>query len=107
MMLNTGCQGAMISRAGVGQPWLIQQLVAESQGTDFSPPATSIIGQILLEHVQRLIGLLNNERMAIFQARSFAKYYARRLLNQDKFAQAMNLCLDFSTLENLINTFFF
>ncbi len=37
-MLGTGCAGVMISRAGVGQPWLINQLIAEFQHHAFTSP---------------------------------------------------------------------
>lgn len=106
-MLNTGCHGAMICRAGVGQPWLIQQLTAENQATPFSPPSPPIIGQILLEHVKCLANLLHSEKKAIFQARTFAKYYARSLQNRDSFARAINDCHDLFVLEKLVNDFFF
>ena len=38
-MLTTGCAGMMISRAGVGQPWLIAKLMAEMKGETFAPPS--------------------------------------------------------------------
>ena len=37
-MLATGCDGAMIARAGVGQPWLIKQLVASLNKESFTKP---------------------------------------------------------------------
>lgn len=105
-MLDTGCAGVMISRAGVGQPWLIQQLLTEMNNTDFTPPAIQQIGEILLEHILHLMNLLQNEYFAIIQARKFAKYYARRLENKIDFCAAINDCTSFKALETLVKHYF-
>lgn len=91
-MYATGCAGVMIGRAGVGQPWLVQQLVSEMKGEQFILPSFEEVGSIYLDHVLRLITLLGNEKFAIFQARKFAKYYARRLPNKLEFCEEMNTC---------------
>src|SRR5579872_76361 len=38
-MFSTGCAGVMIARAGVGQPWLIRQLITAMQQESFSLPS--------------------------------------------------------------------
>lgn len=91
-MFATGCAGVMISRAGVGQPWLIGKLIAEMNNEIFTVPSLKQIGLIFLDHVQRLAELLNSEKFAIIQARKFAKYYARRLANRMEFSNAVNGC---------------
>lgn len=91
-MFSTGCAGVMIARAGVGQPWLIRKLIAEMQQTPFSKPGIAEIGELFNEHVIKLSSLLLNEKFAIFQARKFAKYYARELPNKTEFCHAINQC---------------
>lgn len=58
----TGCAGVMISRAGVGQPWLIAELTAKMQGQDFSLPSRKEISNAFLQHVTHLAQLLAVER---------------------------------------------
>lgn len=91
-MLATGCSGAMISRAGVGQPWLIAKLAAEMQQKEFTPPSAKQIGRMLIEHVESLTKLLNSEKFSILQARKFAKYYARHLPYKLTFMEEINRC---------------
>lgn len=105
-MLATGCAGVMIGRAGVGQPWLIQKLIHELQQTPFLPPSLAQIGAILLEHIERLIKLLNNEKFAILQARKFAKYYARDLTDRQAFHLEINSCETFHQVETLCGRYF-
>ena len=96
-MLDTGCAGVMIGRAGVGQPWLIAQLMAELQNKTFTLPTQRESCDAMLEHVARLAVLLKNEKFAILQARKFAKYYARQLPDRAAFCEAVNGCHDLPT----------
>ncbi|MDX2165390.1 MAG: tRNA-dihydrouridine synthase family protein [Gammaproteobacteria bacterium] len=83
-MLDTGCAGVMIGRAGVGQPWLIRKLIAEYNGESFIEPSLSEISQMFFQHVSDLADLLGNEKFALIQARKFAKYYS------EEFSQKIN-----------------
>jgi len=105
-MLATGCAGAMIGRAGVGQPWLIAKLVADMQGKPFTLPSQQEIGAIFLCHVEQLCGLLQNEKQAILQARKLAKYYARTMPDREQWMLAMNQCLSLRHLQQLVSAFF-
>ena len=105
-MFATGCAGVMISRAGVGQPWLIGKLIAEMRQEKFVKPSVTEIGAIFLEHVSQLAQLLNNEKFAILQARKFAKYYARSLVNKMDFCKAINVCEDLDDLKSICTQYF-
>jgi tRNA-dihydrouridine synthase B len=105
-MLATGCAGAMIGRAGVGQPWLIKRLQAELNGEIFIVPSNIEIGQMFIKHVQGLMGLFEREKFAILQARSIAKYYARKLPNRAEFCLAMNGCESYADFEKIVHDFF-
>lgn len=105
-MFKTGCAGAMIGRAGVGQPWLIQQLIAQSKQLPYSPPTNTIIGELFLEHILGLCDLLYQEKFAIIQARSFAKYYARQLPHKRDFLEAFNQCVTLDHATKIIKNFF-
>lgn len=106
-MLDTGCAGVMIGRAGVGQPWLISQLTAQLNQQDYIPPSNLEIGNLYLEHITYLAHLLRNEKVAILQARSFSKYYARKLKNKVEFCLAVNQCESLMQLEQLCLEYFY
>ncbi len=105
-MFATGCAGVMIARAGVGQPWLIGKLIAEMNRNKFILPTPKEIGLIFMEHVQRLAELLNSEKFAIIQARKFAKYYARGLVNKMEFSSKVNHCEKIDELKFICTQFF-
>ncbi len=105
-MLATGCAGVMISRAGVGQPWLIKKLLAEINNEKFISPSLQQIGNIFLEHISELSQLLGQEKFAILQARKFAKYYARGLTKRLEFNEAVNHCISIPELQKICKRYF-
>ncbi|MBV9575867.1 MAG: tRNA-dihydrouridine synthase family protein [Gammaproteobacteria bacterium] len=105
-ILATGCQGAMISRASVGRPWLIGKLIAELKQENFSLPSISEIGTIFITHLEHLTSLLGNEQAAILQARKFAKYYARDLTTRMAFRTAINSCESLKALRKITEEYF-
>lgn len=105
-MLATGCAGVMIGRAGVGQPWLVKKLIAEMKNETFVLPSFKEISHIFLEHVERLRDLLASEKLAILQARKFAKYYARGISQRSEFTDAMNSCNSLTDLRIITTQYF-
>ena len=83
-MFNTGCAGVMIGRAGVGQPWLIAQLIAELSGKIFVKPSAQEIFTLFLEHIEALAELLGSEKLAILQGRKMVKYYLRDRVDKNE-----------------------
>ena len=105
-MMQTGCAGAMIGRASVGQPWLIGQLLASCRQEAFLRPSVQKIGQLFIEHVYSLSKLLNNEKFAIIQARKFAKYYARDIEQRMDFCFEINQCQRFDDFQHICENYF-
>ncbi len=105
-MFATGCQGVMIGRAGVGQPWLTKKLIAAMQQESFVPPSALEIATLFIQHVRELSILLANEKFALLQARQFAKYYARELPLRSEFCAALNQCDTLAELENITFHYF-
>jgi tRNA-dihydrouridine synthase B len=76
MLQATNCAGVMIARASMGQPWLFAELEAHYHQRSFSKPTPSAIGEIFIDHIERL-ALLDSEFHAVLQARKMGKYYGR------------------------------
>jgi tRNA-dihydrouridine synthase B len=105
-MLATGCAGVMVGRAGVGQPWLIGQLQAAINQEEVVLPLMRERGEVLLQHVERLVELMQSEKFAIIQARKFAKYYARQMPLRQEFHEAVNQCEDLVSFAKLCQSYF-
>lgn len=105
-MLATGCAGVMVARAGVGQPWLLAQLAAQLQQEKFSPPSLTEIGKMFWQHVTELANLLASDELAVIQARKFAKYYARPMVNKIEFCEQVNRCNNLFDLQKIYLNYF-
>lgn len=105
-MLATGCAGAMISRAGVGQPWLIRQLIAAMQQLSFIAPSNAEIALLFIEHIEALTELLGSEKFSLLHARQLAKYYARQLPNKLVFCEAVYQCVTVDALRAVALRYF-
>jgi len=104
-MLATGCSGVMVSRASVGQPWLIRQLTAD---TSLAEPTPEESARIFCLHTLLLARFHRSEQSALLQARRFSKYYARHLQGEDLhfFCQGVIACRTLSQLKTLTKKYF-
>jgi len=105
-MLATGCAGVMISRALVGQPWLISKLIAEINGEYFSLPTAKEIGELFILHVAKLAEIIMSSKMAVIQARKLAKSYAASLKDRKEFCSLINSCDSFLEFQQLCQKYF-
>ena len=100
-LTETQCPGVMVARATMGRPWLFKELTEP----EFIKPSNKQIGAMLLQHVQGLIEL-ENETVALLQARSFAKYYGRSAGVNQEFAEKTKQLHNFSQLKRLVSSYF-
>lgn len=105
-MFATGCDGVMIGRAGVGQPWLIGKLIAEMKGEKFVLPTPQETAAVFFEHISDLIELVGSEKVAVLQARKLAKYYGRGLTNRLALVKEASGCESLGELREICGRYF-
>lgn len=103
---TTGCDGVMIARASVGQPWLFQQIAEELQGQVFNRPSNRGIAELLIQHANNLAHLLHAEKPAVLQMRKLTKYYSRGQPWQKYCLDQVYQCETLEALHRVIGEFF-
>ena len=88
-MLETGCAGVMIARAGSGKPWIFQQLLQEFSGKHYAPPPITEIIQLFNQHIAGLTAL-EGEFKAALESRKLLHYYFRDYLTPAQLAALMH-----------------
>ena len=74
MMEETGCDGVMIARGAMGNPWVFSEICAALDGRDFTPPPASERFEVALTQVREMIGE-KGERVGIAEAKKHLAWY--------------------------------
>lgn len=103
MLDETGCDGVMIGRAALGNPWMIYQTVKYLETGELigEPTAREKIDVCIL-HLDRLIAL-KNENIGVREMRKHASYYLKGIRGNAKARNAINECNTRAELVALLN----
>ncbi len=74
MMDETGCDGVMIARGAMGNPWLFAEIAAAMDGTDFVLPPAAERFEVALSQVREMIAE-KGERVGVAEAKKHLAWY--------------------------------
>ena len=74
MLNETGCDGIMIARGAMGNPWIFDELIAHFEGREFIPPSPEEIIDEAVRHLDYMCKF-KEEQFAIPEARKIMTYY--------------------------------
>jgi tRNA-dihydrouridine synthase len=74
MMDRTGCEGVMVGRAALGNPWLPAAMGGSPSG--FPPPPAEIY-RVFCIHLEKMIDWVGSERRAVLRMRKHLVWYTR------------------------------
>ncbi len=90
MLCETGCDGVMIGRAALGNPWLFGRIRSFLMTGEEPPPTDpQTIGDTLIEHL-RLEASIAGQGRAVLRMRKFAAWYSRGLHGAAAFRNRIN-----------------
>ena len=106
MLRQTGCDGVMIARAALGDPWLFERVNAAIEGLP-EPPAPNLQARMnaLRRQVEEMVDL-KGEYTAMPQARAQAIHYMKGLKGAAALRRAACSLTYLSDLDSLIDTVF-
>ncbi len=76
MFRETGCDGIMIARGALGNPWLFTEIIAKLEGREFVPPTLAERMETALGQVRFMVEE-KGERVAIAEARKHLSWYIK------------------------------
>lgn len=89
MMTETGCDGVMIARGGLGNPWLFRQSLALLRGDEPVPPTPAERLAAARRHLE-LFAATSGERIAVREMRKHAAWYAKGIPGAAQFRDRVN-----------------
>ena len=103
MLEETGCDGILIGRGAMGNPWIFRQIRRYlEEGIEEGKPSSEEIISMLLQHAKLLVEA-NGELIGIRQMRSHAAWYMKGFPNAAKLRGRVNTIETLADLEALFS----
>jgi nifR3 family TIM-barrel protein len=105
MKVRTGCNGVMIGRGAIRNPWIFQQIMSIHRGEAVRDPALSERKSLILEHFHLLSGTLG-EKQAALSMRGLLLSYTKGLPRSSRFRQQVTNIKDSVALTRTVDDYF-
>lgn len=105
MKNKTACDGVMIGRGAIGNPWIFRQILELEKGLPSREPELSERRALILEHFNQL-SLIIGENRAAKMMRGLLLWYTKGLPHSGRFRGTMTSIKDFDTLVSAMDQYF-
>ena len=105
MLRETGCDGVMVGRGALGNPWLIGNILCHLSGTGISLPSVAAREDIIRRHLMLAIEL-NGEKIGTRDFRKHLLWYTKGLKGGAQFRQAAGRISDRESAWKALEDFF-
>jgi nifR3 family TIM-barrel protein len=105
MLEETGCDGVMLARGAMGNPWIFRETLALLEGRVIPPPTAAERGEVALQHLE-LFAALEGERVAVREMRKHLAWYAHGVPGAALFRGRVNNLPSRGAMEEAIGDFF-
>jgi len=106
MKAQTGCDGVMIGRGAVRNPWIFRQILDLQQGLPAAEPGLEERKRFLVDHY-RLLCESMSERNAALTMRGLLIAFTKGLPNSSRLRASVSRIIDQETLFAITNEYFF
>jgi tRNA-dihydrouridine synthase len=102
---RTGCDGVMLARGAVNNPWLFTQVKQLEQGLPLVEPTLSDRRGLILEHFQGLREIMGEHRASLVM-RGLLLRYTKGLPHSSEFRGSISRIHDMETLISAMDNYF-
>ena len=105
MLERTGCDGVMIGRGALGNPWIFSRTIRYMETGDVPPPPTSKERLRYLLEFARSLSHLKGEYVACRDIRKFIKWYTKGMPQAKEMRQKAVLVESIEELEDIVESY--
>ena len=105
MKRQTGCDGVMIGRGAIGNPWIFEQILEMKDGRPVHQPGLHERRDLIMEHF-RLLSVQIGEEKAARNMRGLLLRYTKGLPHSTRFRGMITRIKDWDTLTSALGHFF-
>ncbi len=102
MLRETGCDGLMIARGMLGNPWIFARMKSQLEGSEMSPPTLPAVREMILRHT-RLAIQYKGEACAMRQMRKQIAWYTSGFPYSVKLRQRLGSIVTYAELEKALD----
>ena len=104
MLSVTGCDGLMLARGTMGNPWLFEEIISEINGNHYVLPDLDIRLNEAMVQVKEMI-TDKGERTGVLEARRQLAYYIKNVKGSAEARGRLNNAQSLEELEDIVNRF--
>ena len=101
----TGCDGVMIGRAAVRNPWIFRQILQLEKGLPLQEPDLTERRSAIMEHFGLLSGSMNEHKAAVYM-RGLLLRYTKGLPKSSRYREKFTQIKDLKSLVSTMDTYF-
>ena len=101
MFRETGCDGVMIGRGALGNPWIFTEIAAACKGVPYTPPSMREKMQVALRQVRAMVAQ-KGEHTGVAEGRKHLAWYIRDLPGAAALRNRVMRAEDLATFETII-----
>lgn len=105
MLEQTGCDGVMVARGVLGNPWIFSEALALGEGREAPPPSPAERLATAVWHMDMLTSLIG-EKAALRELRKHLSWYTRGLPGAAQARDAINRTENREDMTTILETFF-
>jgi len=105
MLAQTGCDGVMIARGALGNPWIFRQARELRGGAELLPVTPAERFAVAMQHLELFIADIG-ERIAVKEMRKHLCWYAKGISGAAHFRGAVNRLESLAEIETAMRDFF-
>jgi len=104
MLQETGCDGVMIGRAAMGNPWLFREVSHFlAHGEELPPPSPQERISTAIRHLNLMVES-KGEQVAVFEMRKHAAWYTKRIRGAARTREFINKAQSRQEIENILKS---
>lgn len=106
MLESTNCDGIMIGRGALGNPWIFREIKYYLEtGSKLNPPSLDERYRTMLLHLNKAISY-HGERLGILEMRKHLAWYIKGLPHSAPVKNALHQCKDVGSIEKILSDYF-
>jgi len=106
MLEETKCDGIMIGRGALGNPWIFREVKHFLKtGEKLSPPSLKERFETMIVHLNKAISF-HGKRLGILEMRKHLAWYLKGLPHSAPVKNALQQCKDLASIEEILDNYF-